>query len=158
MEGSILATSVNDIEYIKFIGTIRYSHCGGLESHIEYLFDGHDYKQIVIDLEEADILDSTALGLLAKIAIQLKNTTKVSPIIFLKTGELANIIKRVCFDQVFQLIFNGELQPFEALEELVSNEQDEKQVLQRVIDAHESLAILSEKNRQLYKDITCSLG
>ncbi len=157
MEGSIFAASVDGIEYIKFIGTVRYSHCGGLESHIDYLFDGHNYNQIVVDLEEADILDSTALGLLAKIAIELKSNTDSNPVIFLKKGELSNIIKRVCFDQVFQIIYNTEQSEPAELQELVNDSHDEKQVLQRVIDAHRNLSRLNKDNDQLYKDITCAL-
>lgn len=157
MEGKILVTSIDAIEYIKFIGTIRYSHCGGLASHVNYLFDGHEYSQIVIDLEDADILDSTALGLLARIAIELRNNFEMRPIIFLKTGELSNIIERVFFDQVFKVILNVRKGGHDDLRELTNHEGDDNQVFQRVIDAHRHLAKLTEKNRELYRDITRTL-
>lgn len=73
MDGLIFAARVDDVEYIKFNGVIRYSNCGGLERHIDKLFENKNSVDIVIDLEDADILDSTALGLLAKTAIELKS-------------------------------------------------------------------------------------
>ena len=158
MSGSILFASVDGIEYIKFKGTVRYSHCGGLESHIDSLFDDKKVEAVVIDLEEADILDSTALGLLARIAIEFKKYSDKSPVIFLKEGELNNIIKRVCFDQVFELVFDNPQQEPHELTELVQQPQDEQQVLRRVVEAHRNLAKLSKDNESLYTDITTALN
>ena len=158
MNGSVFATSVDGIEYIKFTGTVRYSHCGGLETHIDLLLSDKSTNEIVIDLEEAEILDSTALGLLARIAIEQKKLHHTRPVIFLKEGELNNILKRVCFDRVFELVHSTEFRLKSELEELVSQPKSEEAVLQRVIKAHQNLALLSSKNAQLYRDITNALG
>ena len=70
MSGSIHAASIDGIEYVIFRGTVRYSHCGGLERHIDKIFgETPNCSDVVVDLERADILDSTALGLLAKLAM-----------------------------------------------------------------------------------------
>lgn len=157
MSGSILAASVDGIEYIKFVGTVRYSHCGGLETHIDKLFANQDVSEVVIDLEKAEILDSTALGLLARVAIEFKKLSDRKPVIFLTEGELTNIIKRVCFDQVFDLVFDREGHSLENMEELVSQPQNEEQVLKRVVEAHRNLARLSKENESLYTDITSAI-
>ncbi|WP_444998181.1 STAS domain-containing protein [Aliikangiella sp. IMCC44359] len=157
MDGAVFATSVDGIDYIKFEGTVRYSHCAGLEAHIDQLFDNGLLNEIVIDLEDAEILDSTALGLLAKVAIEMKKRTEKRPVIFMARGELNNIIKRVCFDQVFNLVFDNKRQPLDELEELVGQPQDDETVLKRVIEAHRSLAELSKENESLYRDITSAL-
>lgn len=173
MEGFIFAARMGGVEYIKFRGTVRYSHCGGLETHIEQLFKNNSFDEIVIDLEEADILDSTALGLLARVAIELKRHTEKKPSIFVRQGELLNILERVCFDRVFNILLDtclrdtclrdtclrdtsrveqGELKP------LVSFPESEQKILQRVVEAHRHLAELSKENEYLYKDITSALG
>lgn len=158
MEGMILTTNVDGAEYIKFCGTVRYSHCGGLESHIDTLFKSEVPTRIVIDLEEADILDSTALGLLARIAIELKKFSSLKAVIFLRTGELSNILKRVCFDQVFDMVLDGNCSQRGNLQELVNQPEGEDEVLQRVIEAHKNLAKLNKENEHLYNDITNALG
>jgi len=158
MSGSILAASVEGIEYIKLNGIVRYSHCGGLEGHIDQLFAKGHLDAIVIDLEEADIIDSTALGLLARIAIEFKKVSENRPVIFLKKGELDKIIKRVCFDQVFDLVYDKNRQEGGDFKELVSNAQNEEQILRRVVEAHRSLAELSKENENLYRDITQALN
>ncbi len=157
MDGAIYAARVDDIEYIKFFGTVRYSHCAGFESHIDEIFKKQDFEEIVVDLDQAEILDSTALGLLARVAIELKKNSPMPPVIFVKKGELLNILKRVCFDQVFKIISDDKLDNNGEYEELVSAQQDEKQTLERVIKAHEYLAEVDQKNEKLLKDITRSI-
>ncbi len=158
MDGSIFAARIDDIEYIKFFGTVRYSHCGGLESHIDSLFENKDFDEVVIDLEDAEILDSTALGLVARIAIELKKYSEHKPVIFLSRGELSNILRRVCFDQVFNIIVDHNNPEHGELRELTSQPQNEERVLERVVSAHKHLAKIDKGNEALYRDITGALG
>lgn len=154
MDGTIFSARVDRIEYLKFVGIVRYSHCSGLENHINKLFELKNFNEIVIDLTEADILDSTALGLLARVSIEFKKHSDFQPVIFVQQGELANILKRVCFDQVFTILFNNKKsQEFEYIQ-LESRTDSEKNMLKRVISAHRSLAELDKKNIQLFRDIT----
>lgn len=157
MEGNVYAARVDAIEYIKFTGTVRYSHCAGLESHINRLFDKRDFDEIAIDMMETDILDSTALGLLAKIAIEQKKYTELKPIILIPENELFKILKRLCFDQVFNIVSSRLIRPEANFEELNCGNQDEKAVLRRVIEAHKNLAALADSNESLFHEITQAL-
>lgn len=158
MDGSILSLRDGAIEYIKFCGTVRYSHCAGLETHISILFEKNDFDEIVIDLEDAEILDSTALGLLARVAIELKRQSGLKPVIFISQGELVNILKRVCFDQVFTIILDDNKKIMGEFKKLPGVSQNEQQILNRVIDAHRNLAKLDQQNEHLYNDITNALS
>jgi len=161
MKGRILAANRDNIEYLKFTGTVRYSHCAGLEQHINKIFVSKNFDDFVIDLVEAEILDSTALGLLAKIAIELKECSDKKPVIIVHHGELEKILKRVCFDQVFELVYvkpQDSDQMGQTFKELQAGRQTEEQILQRVIGAHKNLASLDQKNEKLYRDITDSLN
>jgi hypothetical protein len=80
------------------------------------------------------------------------------PVIFLREGELDKIIKRVCFDQVFQMVYEDPAIGTAEFKELVDHSQNEQQVLQRVLQAHRNLAKLSVENESLYRDITKALN
>lgn len=157
MEGTIFSARKDSVEYIKFIGVIRYSQCAGLESHIEHLFSNIDFSEIIIDLEQTEMLDSTALGLLAKISIEYKKVSEQKIIIFMKQGELAHILKRVCFDQVFNIV-NRSSQTDSSYKELPPLAQSEQEVLNSVIKAHKSLAEISPDNEHYFTDITKALA
>jgi len=158
MEGSILSTRLNSIEYIRFVGIIRYSQCAGLEAHIEQLFNKNDFTEIAIDLEHAEMLDSTALGLLARISIEYKKLSDKKPVIFLHKGELAHILKRVCFDQVFNIVAKSNGEHDMNFVELASVSKNEEEVLECVLEAHRDLAEISESNRHYFTDITQAIG
>ena len=156
-DGMILTARVDNIEHIKFTGVVRYSHCSGLELHIDHLFQDADFTEIIVDLEDAEILDSTALGLLARIAIEHRKISTNKPVIFVHTGELSQILSRVCFDQVFSILVSNSDRQDAKFVELRALPQDENQVLESVIKAHRSLASLNEQNQGLFRDITGSI-
>lgn len=157
MEGTILSARKDSVEYIKFIGVIRYSQCAGLESHIDQLFSNIDFSEIIIDLEQTEMLDSTALGLLAKISIEYKKVSERKIVIFMKPGELAHILKRVCFDQVFNIV-NRASQEGSSYKELPQLPQSEQEVLNSVLRAHKSLAEISPDNEHYFTDITKAMA
>ena len=158
MDGSILSARVASVEYIRFVGVIRYSQCAGLEAYIDSLFSNPTFKEVAIDLEQAEMLDSTALGLLAKISIEYKKISTEKPVIFIMPGELAHILKRVCFDQVFKIISKPVNDNQIDFVELDSVSQDEEQILASVVEAHKYLAEISDSNERYFTDITNALN
>ncbi len=158
MQGTILAARLDSVEYIRFVGIIRYSHCAGLEAHIDKIFEEASFKEIAIDLEAAEMLDSTALGLLARISIEFKKMSPNKPVIFLQKGELAHILKRVCFDQVFNIVAKSKDKGKPDFVELANISKNEEEMLESVVEAHRNLAELSESNQHYFTDITRALG
>ncbi len=154
MSGSILTARVDSLEYIRFLGVVRYSQCGGLEGYINKIFAQNEDFDIAIDLEQAEMLDSTALGLLARLSIEYKNRSQKKPTIFIHQGELAHVLKRVCFDQVFNIISKPKDENDLDFVELVDVSKSEEEVLACVISAHKSLAEISDANHHYFTDIT----
>jgi len=154
MSGSILTARVESLEYIRFLGVIRYSQCGGLECYIDKLFRQTDEFDIAIDLEQAEMLDSTALGLLARLSIEHKKSMDKKPTIFIHQGELAHVLKRVCFDQVFNIISKPKDENDLDFVELIDVSKSDEEVLEFVIKAHKSLAEISDANDHYFTDIT----
>ncbi len=99
----IFSISQKNFEYFRLEGVIRYSHSAGFEKYLSNCFQEQCPNIICIDLFDAEILDSTALGLLAKIANEMKKNNCDKPFILINNSELYEILKRVCFDQVFDI-------------------------------------------------------
>jgi len=161
MKGQILTARLDEVEYINFIGVVRYSDCSGLEAYIDQLFlSQKGVNEIAINLENAEMLDSTALGLLARISIEFKKATDKQPVIFVKKGELAHILRRVCFDQVFHIMTSQQKMSDLAINdelnfiELATMDVNEHEVLDSVLLAHKNLADISAENEHYYTDIS----
>ena len=54
---------------LKFIGEVRLTLCSALDATIQRMFNASNFSAIVIDLTEAYNIDSTTLGLMAKLSI-----------------------------------------------------------------------------------------
>ena len=53
---------------LKFVGEVRLTLCSALDATIEKIFTAMNFNAIVIDLTETRSIDSTTLGLLAKLS------------------------------------------------------------------------------------------
>ena len=63
----ILQAEKQGIYVLKFIGEIRLNLCSTLDNLVESITSDPAFKTVVIDLTETEVIDSTTLGLLAKI-------------------------------------------------------------------------------------------
>ena len=70
--GTVLHASHDDVHVLRFIGDIRYTLSPSIEHFLEGVFDGPKPAGFVIDLTETDSIDSTNLGLLARIALRMR--------------------------------------------------------------------------------------
>ena len=67
--GRIQFAEMDGTFVLKFIGEIRLTLCSALDATIEKIFSSLNFSSIVIDLTESRSIDSTTLGLLAKLSI-----------------------------------------------------------------------------------------
>ena len=88
--GRILVANVNNIPILKFIGDVRVLMSGTLDNYFSTLYSKPILDRMIVDMTETQGIDSTALGLLAKMAIQLRNRFNV--VTLLPQGPAASII------------------------------------------------------------------
>src|SRR6056297_1153962 len=69
----------NSTYLIKINGTIKYTICNEFDKFINFIFGKEKIDNIIIDLRGTNYLDSTCLGLLAKIANYLINKKDKKP-------------------------------------------------------------------------------
>ncbi|MEZ5505576.1 MAG: STAS domain-containing protein [Gammaproteobacteria bacterium] len=89
---------------LKLIGEIRVPICATLDGFIETIFQDSQLHSVLIDLSETHVIDSTALGLLAKIAIQSSKRLNQKPCIITSPAPTCHILDSMGFDQVFNVI------------------------------------------------------
>lgn len=67
--GSVLFAERDGVHVLKFVGDVRLSLGPTISSYLSTLEACPTFSGMIIDLSETDTVDSTALGLIAKIAI-----------------------------------------------------------------------------------------
>lgn len=152
----ILQAEVDGIYVLKFIGEIRLNLCITLEQVIENMLTNPKYKSVVIDLSETEIIDSTTLGLLARIAVAAKQRNGVIPTIISTNPDVTRIVKSMGFDRIF-IIVGAPASDIEQLMEIPLLDSTEDEVRQNVIKAHRVLMDLNHRNQEEFRDLVAAL-
>ena len=152
----ILQAEKQGIYLLKFIGEIRLSLCSTLDNLVESITQDPAFKTVVIDLTETEIIDSTTLGLLAKIAMAAAERSHFLPTLISTNPDVTRIVISMGFDRIF-IIVKEPASRIEELEEIPVLRASEQQVREKVLDAHKVLMGLNSKNREEFKNLVRAL-
>lgn len=141
---------------LKFLGDVRLTLCAALDAYIDEIFNALHFKSIVIDLTETENIDSTSLGLLAKMSILSRQRAGLLPTLVSTQEDMIRLLQSMGFEQIFNIV--AESTPTDAeLQDLPAQMLSEEQVRDRVLEAHRLLMDLNDHNRNAFTDLVCSL-
>ncbi|PPC77367.1 anti-anti-sigma factor [Pokkaliibacter plantistimulans] len=155
--GKILVAKQNGAYILKFQGDVRLTLCASLDHFLESMFSDPDFKTVLIDLTETEGIDSTSLGLLAKISVKMQQQFHLLPTILSINEDITRILLSMGFDKVFILIreySSGNAPLLKEVPEILGSEEDVKNT---VLNAHKTLMDLNEKNRATFSELVSSL-
>ncbi len=158
--GKIFVASKDSVCVIKLVGDIRVTLCSSIDNYIEKVFAGNfPYKNIVIDLMEAEAIDSTSLGLLAKMSLYAQQRFSIKPTIFSTNPSITKLLNSVGFSQIFNIAteFDSVLEDIKSKELRTSESGNEKKVREKVIEAHKILMDLNNENKEAFKELVSTL-
>ncbi|EZQ17259.1 anti-sigma factor antagonist [Pseudomonas sp. G11-1] len=141
---------------LKFIGDVRLTLCAALDAYIEKIFSSLNFSCIVIDLTETDNIDSTSLGLLAKLSILSRDRVGLLPTLVSTHEDMNRLLQSMGFDQIFNIVTESTPTDTE-LQDLPGQVLSEEQVKSRVLEAHRILMNLNEHNRSAFTDLVSTL-
>jgi len=156
--GRILYAYDQGVYVIKLIGDVRLNLSMAFDRFQEQVAEVSNPppKGIFIDLTNAEGLDSTTLGLLAKMSLNTQSKYGWMPTIISDHEDINRILFSMGFDQLFVLL-NQPLSEAQInageLSELDQGSDSEEQLRERVIDAHKVLMEISEENQDKFKDL-----
>ncbi len=141
---------------LKFVGEVRLTLCSALDATIEKIFTSLNFSAIVIDLTETRSIDSTTLGLLAKLSILSRQKIGLLPTVVTTHDDITRLLQSMGFDQVFNIV-ESPLPCSECLADLPSQDQSEDVVKAKVLEAHQILMSLNESNREAFHELVSAL-
>lgn len=154
--GKIQFAEMDGTFVLKFVGEVRLTLCSALDSTIEKIFTALNFSSIVIDLTETHGIDSTTLGLLAKLSILSRQKVGLLPTLVTTNADITRLLQSMGFDQVFNIVDSSSLCP-DCLTDLPSQDQSEEVVRKTVLEAHRILMSLNESNREAFHDLVSAL-
>ncbi len=157
-EGKIWVADHAGVYLIKMEGDVRLTLCMSFDHFIDSMFEADDFSAIVFDLTSADAIDSTTLGLMAKISILADRRHRLRPMVIATSPSMNRLLESMGFADIFDILtklpepLKGD--QGECLEMLDMTEADARN---KVLEAHRILMDLNENNREAFKDLVQTL-
>jgi anti-anti-sigma factor len=155
-DGKVLHASHDGIHVLRYIGDIRYILSPSIERFLEEVFSGPGPAGFVIDLTETDSIDSTNLGLLARIAMRMQVLGAPRVTLVSNRADINSVLTSMALDEVFDIVDDTGLVA-NATQELPQEDAGKETLARTLIDAHRALMELSEHNREMFRDVLASL-
>ncbi len=136
-KGKILVGESEGNYLIKMAGDVRVTLCTSLNQYINTIFKASDVNSVLVDLRDVDGLDSTTLGLLAKLALSCQRMYQLTPLLFCTNEGVLKTLEVMALDEYFEVVRSHDASDT-ALEELPCS-PDEERARQDVLEAHRLL-------------------
>lgn len=156
MEGRFLFAEHNGAYVLKLVGDVRLTLCSTIDQFVERMFRGVLCQSVVVDLTEAEGLDSTTLGLLAKMALFVRKEWQIRPMAVTDSEDIIRLLSSMGFEQIFDIQRSctvGAVADCELLPETM----DEKTAREKVLQAHQVLMTLNQNNRKAFRELVDNL-
>lgn len=154
--GKILYANQDGVHVLKFVGDVRLTLGPTISSFLEHLKKDDNFKSMIVDVSAADTIDSTSLGLIAKVAISTREkfdspTTIVSP-----NEDITRVLESMAMEEVC-MISREEPSLTPELTELPQEIAADDVLREQVLDAHKVLMGLSDENCDKFRDLVDAL-
>lgn len=149
--GQILVADHEGVYVIKMVGDVRLTLCVSFDQFIDTMFNRDDFCEVMFDLSDAEAIDSTTLGLMAKIALQGREQRGVTPVVYSTNDSINRLLHTMGFQEIFSIVdqLDKPVSPSEALPAVA----EEQQVKEKVVEAHKILMGLNQNNRETFRNL-----
>lgn len=153
---AILAAEDKGHYVIKMSGDVRLTLCATIYEYLDAMFTDKNFCGIIVDLTEVEGIDSTTLGLLAKLALRSRKVLGTPPVLFSPNASITRLLHSMGFEHIF-IIREERASRDEDLHVLPEIRTDEQDVRHRVIAAHRTLMGLNDSNQQAFSSLVNTL-
>lgn len=154
--GHIFVAEHDGTYVIQLVGDVRLTLCISFDQFIATMFGADNFKTVIFDLREAEGIDSTTLGLMAKISIGARELGHDNPVVVTSSPSIQRLLVSMGFEDIFELVSNARL-PFSGIEPLAENLGDESAIKARVLEAHQILMELNQSNKVKFHELVETL-
>ena len=144
--------NVGNNYFIKLSGELKYTECTSFSSFINKLEKNSDYNDILVDLSESIYLDSTNLGLLAKISQLVLDKYNHRLTVISTNPDVTELLRNIGFEDICLLIEESPISDA-AYNKIMGMNEAEESMAKMMLEAHRQLMNMNEKNREEFNNV-----
>ena len=155
--GHVTHAQKEGFHVLRYFGRVDYMLATSINRFADRIIEKGGVGGLIFDLTEAENLDSTNLGLLARIAERVKNAGGGRSVIVSTSDNINCVLRSMSLDQIFEIVTDPT--DFSAVDddEIEAEPQSQEELLNTMLDAHRTLVALSESDRLQFQDVVACL-
>jgi anti-anti-sigma factor len=150
--GRVLHAVHEGVHVLRFVGEVRHPLAPALELFLERLLKARP-DRLIIDLGETRIIDSTCLGLLARLALRLRGQGLARASVVSPRPDITEVLRSMSLDRLFDVTGEMPPGPLDESELATPPGHDDDTLIATMLGAHRTLMALSEHNRLQFRDV-----
>lgn len=152
--GSILVSKQSPEWVVAFQGDVRLSLCTTLDDLTQDLFQAGIPDRLTIDLHQAEMIDSTCLGLLAKLAMHYEGASQSLARLYCPSAELVELVQSLGLESLFEWT---DVAPTQDCHPIPLKSCDQTSAQPLILDAHQQLSQLNSDNQAQFQGLISAL-
>ena len=154
--GHVEYASFDGTHILKLIGEVRAQSCISLDKLLGKIEQQPIVTGAIVDLTQATFIDSTVLGILAKLGLKLKQAHKIQAVMLSTNSDITTLANSMGLGQVF-VILNYCGDPNVCTKALMEEHITHSDMLSTVLEAHKTLMKLNESNQNMFEPLVKQL-
>ena len=149
-----------DTSVLRLAGQIRYTLARRLRTFVDDVIATAGCDAVFIDLREVDFIDSTGLGMVARIGRLTLESRGRRAAIVVAPGDVEVTLRSAGFDELFVMLAEFPYDPTVDLREIPLSElacPHDSQMGHLILDAHRDLAAVSEESQATFRPVIDTL-
>ena len=154
--GHVTHATREGVHVLRYFGTVNYTLAPGLQRFLQQLIHDGRVSGLVFDLTAAESLDSTNLGLMARVNEEVHDLGAANSVIISNNEEIDVVLRSMGFDQSFDLIPAAPV-PDAPPEPVAAEPPSATELHHTMLNAHRALCRLSEAGRLEFEPVVACL-
>ncbi len=142
-----------NVVFLKLAGHVSYMAHSGFDFFVDRLVSQHKICDVLVDLDDVTYIDSTNLGILAMLAGGIMKNCGVKPKLMSSNPDITGNIEIMGLDRVYHCVKDDYSHIPEVLIDIPHVDMDHLGQAKQILSAHKELMNLSEKNREVFRNV-----
>jgi anti-anti-sigma factor len=155
--GQVTHATQEGVHVLRYFGTVNYTIAPGLERFFQHLIHEQCVSGLVFDLTAAESLDSTNLGLMARVNEQVLETGGANSVIISSNEDIDAVLHSMGFDQTFEMAPASPQVPEASAEPVSAESPSAAELRHTMLEAHRALVRLSDAGRLEFEAVVACL-
>jgi anti-anti-sigma factor len=155
--GHVTHAAREGVHVFRYFGAVNFTLAPGLQRFLQHLIHDGGVSALVFDLSAAESLDSTNLGLMARVNEQVRDAGAANSVIISSNEDIDVVLRSMGFDQTFQLFPTPSDIPEADAEPVAADAPSAPELQSTMLEAHRALMRLSEAGRLEFEPVVACL-